>query len=131
MRPRRRRHRALLLAAVAVLAVPVPGVRAAWSDILPKPFENGIAVELFGSHERERDQGSGDEFGWTDTFFREEVELFSNGYIYHPRFLLYRLSLSGALKQEDYSPLDAADTGWVSGTGVEYDARYVFKPIED
>lgn len=122
------RARIGLVAAALAGCCAVPEASAAWSDILPKPFENGLAVELFGSHERENDQGATGRFGWTDTFFREEVTLFSNGYFYHPRFLLYRLSLSGALKQEDYQPIEGVNAGWLTGTGVEYDARLFFLP---
>jgi hypothetical protein len=128
MKVRAQRRRALPLVAAATLCASFSSAVSNWTDFLPKPFENGLAVELFGSHEREHDHGAGSTFGWTDTFFREEVTLFSNGYFYHPRFLRYRLWLSGALKQENYIPVDGAQTGWMTGTGVEYDARLFFLP---
>ncbi len=121
-------RRGVALALAAVCSTRAAPSHAAWSDVLPKPFENGLGVELFGSHERENDRGAADAFGWKDTFFREEVTLFSNGYFYHPRFLLYRLSLSGALKQENYDPIEGTKAGWLTGTGVEYDAHLFALP---
>jgi hypothetical protein len=128
MRARGHMRRGFALAVTASLLAAASSVSARWTDFLPKPFENGLAVEMFGSHEREDNQGSAVPFGWTDTFFREEVALYSNGYFYHPRFLLYRLSISGALKQENYQPSDAAHLGWLTGTGFEYDARLLALP---
>jgi hypothetical protein len=121
-------RRRLGLVVAASLFAASSQASARWTDFLPKPFENGLTVEMFGSHEREDDRGSAVPFGWTDTFFREEVALFSNGYFYHPRFLLYRLSVSGALKQENYEVSTAANAGWLTGTGFEYDARLFALP---
>ena len=122
-----RRGIEMIVAAATTGAVFQPAA-AGWSDVLPKPFENGAAVEFFASHERENDHGAGRPFEWTDTFFREELSFFSNGYFYHPRFLLYRLSVAGALKQEDYHASDQAATGWLTGTGFEYDAHLLALP---
>jgi len=101
---------------------------AAWTDFAPKPFENGAYIELFGSEERDRSDNSGRKYGWNDTFFTEKLTVFSNGYVYHPRFLQYQLSLSGALKQEDYSQSYAPSAGWTHDTGLDYLARFLFLP---
>jgi len=114
-----------ILAAVAAAATPAV---ARWVDFAPKPFENAIYVEGFASHESDESRGGASQFGWKDTFFREQVTLFSRGSIYHPRFLQYLLSLSGALKQEDYSATDSTHAGWMTGTGFEYEARFFFLP---
>ena len=121
-------HRSRPLILIAVLAAAARPAAARWTDYLPKPFENGGYVELLGSHEREDASGGPVPFGWKDTFFKEEVNVFSNGYVYHPRFLRYQLSLSGALKQEDYETTDVDGPGWQSSTGFEYDTRLTFLP---
>src|SRR4051812_3313237 len=91
---------ALILAFVATLA-PTAG-HAQWTLFAPRQVARGSEIELFGSRERE-DYGSDlRRIGWRDTFFKEKLTLFSDGYIYHPRFLQYHVSLSGALKQESY-----------------------------
>jgi len=100
----------------------------AWTDFAPRPFENGAYFELFGSHERDDSRNNGRQAGWVDTFFTEKITFFSNGYFYHPRFLLYQLSISGALKQEDYTQTLTPPAGWTHGTGFDYDGRLFFLP---
>jgi hypothetical protein len=101
---------------------------AAWTDFAPRPFENGAYFELFGSEERDESQDNGRQSGWSDTFFTEKINLFSNGYFYHPRFLQYQLSVSLALKQENYGQSFTPSTGWTRGTGFDYDGRLFFLP---
>ena len=100
----------------------------AWTDFAPRPFENGAYFELFGSKERDNAKNGGAQTGWDDTFFTEKITLFSNGFFYHPRFLQYQLSISGALKQENYTQTFAPSAGWTRGTGFDYDARLFFLP---
>jgi hypothetical protein len=100
----------------------------AWTDFAPRPFENGAYFELFGSHQRDDSRNNGRQAGWVDTFFTEKITFFSNGYFYHPRFLRYQLSISGALKQEDYTQSFMPSAGWTHGTGFDYDGQIHFLP---
>jgi hypothetical protein len=109
-----------------VAAAVVTSARARWTDFLPKPFENALYVEGFASYDSDDNTGGSVQSRWDDTFFKEQVTLFSRGYFYHPRFLRYTFSLSGALKQENYEASDAAHLGWMKGTGIEYEARLLF-----
>ena len=115
----------LLLSAAWLLP---PPALASWGDFVPRPFENGATLELFGSYERDAQLNGDRPFRWNDTFFREKVTLFSNGFFYHPRFLQYQASVSGALKQENFSPSYADPTGWNNRTGLEYTGRLFFLP---
>ena len=121
------RSRAILILSAAV-ALASTSARARWTDFAPKPFENVMYVEGFASYESDENRGGAVDSGWNDTFLKEQVTLVSRGYFYHPRFLRYLLSLSGALKQEDYSTTDATHLGWMTGTGIEYEARLFFLP---
>jgi len=112
----------------AALALALAPARASWADLAPRPFENGAYFELFGSEERDNNNNSDRRYGWSDTFFTEKITFFSNGYFYHPRFMQYQLSVSGALKQEDYSQSFTPSAGWTRGTGFDYTARLVFLP---
>lgn len=62
---------------------------AAWTDFLPRTFDNGAYLEVHGLFEEEENHYADRTFQWSDTFFKEKLTLFSNGYVYHPRFLLY------------------------------------------
>lgn len=114
----------VILCAATGLGVPFSFAGAA--DFLPRSWENGAIFEVFGSYESDDNDRASQPFGWNDTFLREKVTLFSNGYVYHPRFLQYQASLAGALKQEDYGASYLEPLGWTHDSGVEYDARLFF-----
>lgn len=120
------RSRLLILSALLGLASAPTWAR--WTDFAPRPFENGAYVEFFGSREEDDNLNDRQSFGWSDTFFREKITLFSNGYVYHPRFLQYQLSVGGGLKQENYSVTRYGSTGWVRDTAYDYDARIFLLP---
>jgi hypothetical protein len=112
----------LMLGALSALA------QADASGFIPRPTENGAFLSAEGSRETDDLRTGPRQWGWTDSFFREKLTVFSNGYIYHPRFLQYRLSVGGALKQEKYRALIAPPASWKSGTGIDYSARLLVLP---
>src|SRR5262249_53310998 len=119
------RPRALLLivAAAGLAGSPAAG---AWSDAAPRATDNGAYLDLYGALEHDEQSNDFRSFSWTDTFFRERLTVYSNGFVYDPRFLLYQLSLSAALKQENFDASYLSNTGWQHGTGYEYDTRLIF-----
>ena len=117
------RHLARAALIVVAVCAAIPSlVSAAWKDLVPKPYENGADLEVFASYETDSNRTDGRGLDWTDTFIKEKITLYSNGYIYHPRFIAYLLSLSGALKHEDFDSSFAESTGWRTAEGTEYDA---------
>lgn len=114
---------ALVAAATALTGGPTA---AEGSDFIPKPVENGAYLDIFASHERDTNTYGSNSSRWSDDFLREKLTVFSNGFVYHPRFLLYQVSLAGALKQEDYEASFLEEVGWTSSSGVEYDTRLLF-----
>ncbi len=113
---------------MAVIGVVSDVAVAGGSDFLPRPTRNGAFVDLFTSYERDDNPGSVRSFGWHDTFFKEKLTFFSNGYFYHPRFLQYQVSVAGALKQERFEASYLNPQDWRHGEGVEYDGRLFFLP---
>lgn len=119
-----------LALAGGILALLLPSAAAAqWRLFLPRFVDVGATLELFGA--RESDEQSSDRFGtqgWQDDFLREKLTLSTEGYVYHPKFLSFRLALAGALKQETY------DATWIpqrvrsEGDAYEYDARLYVLP---
>ena len=97
-------------------------------DFIPHSWDNGAYLDLFGSYESDDITRVSSPYGWDDTFFREKVTLFSDGYVYHPRFLQYHMSVGGALKQERYDTTYLEPMGWTHSSGVEYDVRLFFLP---
>jgi hypothetical protein len=101
---------------------------ADWTAFIPRPFENGSFFDTFASFERDNIRSGTTPARWTDTFIRERLTLYSNGYSYHPRFLQYQFSLAGTGRQEDYDLSSQKSLGWRQGNGVEYDAGLFLLP---
>ena len=116
-------------AVVLLLLLVAPRAGSAdWRLFLPTSTGNGVALDLFGSRESDAARTGNRSTSWNDRFFKEKLTLFSNGYVYHPRFLGYYASVSGALKQEEYraSFLPAAVRS--DAPGLEYDFRLLLLP---
>ncbi len=118
-----------LLVIVCVAAELVASCAVAdWMDFAPRPLENGAFLDTYTSYERDKISSDRSSSRWTDTFLREKLTLFSDGYSYHPRFLQYRFSISGLLRQEDFESSVIETPGWRNDTGLEYDIRLFFLP---
>jgi hypothetical protein len=115
-----------------ILTVLQSPASADWKKFIPTPYENGADMDVYASYDTDSktvDTDTGTkESNWTDTFLKEKLTLHSEGYIYHPRFILYKLSLSGALKQEAYKPSFAESAGWINASGIEYKADLAILP---
>jgi hypothetical protein len=109
-------------------ALAVSPALGAFSDFLPKPSVNGAYLDIFASREQDKTTGTGRQFEWSDTFLKEKLTVFSNGYFYHPRFLQFQLSFSGLLTQESYSALSAEPVSRRRGSGYEYDGKLLLLP---
>lgn len=119
--------RALLLAVLSIAVFPFP-VSADWRAFIPRPYRNGADLDVFASYESDdnRVQFLGSE--WKDIFVKEKLTLFSDGYVYHPRFILYHFSLAGALRQENYTTTVIQPHGYRNDSGIEYNARVFVLP---
>jgi hypothetical protein len=107
----------------------LPSVACAqWTQFLPTPFENGAFLDVYGSYERDNLHSGSHSSRWSDTFLKQTVTVYSIGYSYHPRFVQYQFSVSGALREEDYRATAVSSHGWQTGPGLEYDLSLVFLP---
>jgi len=72
----------------------------------------------------------------TNTYFREKINVAADGYIYHPRFQLFLVKVSGGLNQGTFGGAVRAPAGGAtadgtertSSTTAEYELRTVFLP---
>lgn len=103
------------------------GAAADWKAFIPRPLDNGAYLDLFTSFERDESRTTARPARWTDTFIREKLTLYSNGYSYHPRFLLYQFSIGATGRQEDYDS-NTTSLGWRHGSGLEYNAKVLLLP---
>ena len=115
----------VLLAALlgsALLALLQPrATLAGWTDFLPRTLDNGAYLEVQGLFEEDDNRYAERSFRWADTFFKEKLTLFSNGYVYHPRFLLFHAAVTGLVSQERYDTSLVPSDEWRRDDGLEYD----------
>ncbi len=106
----------------ALLALLQPQATLAdWTDFLPRTLDNGAYIEVQGLFEEDDNRYAERSFRWADTFFKEKLTLFSNGYVYHPRFLLFHAAVTGLVSQERYETSLAPSDEWRRDDGLEYD----------
>ncbi len=98
-----------------------------WKQFIPQPVANQAVLELYGSYESAKNSTPTSTVETKDTFLSEKLTLTSFGYSYHPRFIQYFLSLSGALNQENFESTTSS-TGWRNASGYEYDAQILVLP---
>ncbi len=117
------------LLAAGLLAMVSSGVALGdWTDFLPRTLDNGAYLELEGLFEEDDNRHGDRSYRWTDTFFKEKLTLFSNGYVYHPRFLLFRAEVTGVVSQERYDTSLAPSDEWRPDDGFEYDFSVTLLP---
>ena len=121
MHARTRRPAAVLLLTGLAAGLGPASLFAGWTDFLPRTLDNGAYLEVNGLFEEEENSYNQRDFRWTDTFFKEKLTLFSNGYVYHPRFLLYRAAVTGLVSQERYDTSLVPSDEWRPDDGFEYD----------
>jgi len=124
------RLRSLLTVLCAAIGAAAPA-GAQFSLWAPQSLDSGAYIDLFASGESEEFGPEVRRVGWDDRYMREKLEVYSFGFVYHPRFLLYHVSLGAGLDQERYST-NLGGAGNVpysnKGAGLEYDARIVLLP---
>lgn len=126
---RRYRYGYELLVGLLMAAVLAPALAMAdWREFLPHPYENGAFVDSYTSYERDHQDNGGRSSRWEDIYFRQKLTLLSRGYAYHPRFVVYRFSISGAAREEHYDASGDDSTGWRADPGLEYDTSLLFLP---
>ena len=92
------------LLGTALLALLQPRATLAdWTDFLPRTLDNGAYIEVQGLFEEDDNRYAERSFRWTDTFFKEKLTLFSNGYVLPSAFSAvsrrgHRPRVAGALR---------------------------------
>ncbi len=117
-----------IIALMVVVGVPSSG-HADWRDFLPRIYESGADLVINGSYESENNTVTKTGVKWQDVFIREKLMVYTIGYSYDPRFIQFKLSLTGGLKQEDFTAnFFEPSSGWKFGTSIEYDAGMFILP---
>jgi len=98
------------------------------------PTIYGFEGELdFGAaYEKNKNESNGRGYQTSDTYFVEKVVLSANGFVYHPRFLLFLAKAGGGLTQEYFENSNAAANSgggaWRDNPLWEYEFRTLLLP---
>ncbi len=113
----------LVVAAVALPSLASGDIR----QFIPRIFDYAGELEVNMSYDSYSSTSNGRGLKTTDIFARERLTLLVDGYIYHPRFILFVLKGSGGLKEEDFKT-NSLDSGWSTATSKEYELRAYILP---
>jgi hypothetical protein len=97
-----RTKRFILIIALCCLTAPA-AVLADLRQFIPQIYSTEGDLEVNASHENRENLVAGKGYQTSDTFSSEKIVLTVNGFVYHPRFLLFLGKLGGGLSQERYS----------------------------
>ncbi len=125
------RQRKCIAALLAAALVFIPStVLGDWTNFMPKLFNYNAFLELTSYHDVNKNQVNGNGYKVTDNLFQEKLTLSTDGYVYHPRFLLLNIKVSGVLDQEQFGVTTNGGTGipWTNSTGFEHDVHLKFLP---
>jgi hypothetical protein len=116
----------VVLAVIVCTSRPLPA-NADMKQFFPKIYSYTGELEVDMTYNSEDNTSGGKGLGFTDIFSRQRLNLHFNGYIYHPKFILYSLRLSSGIKEENYQSMNVG-SGWVTGKSVGYDFRTFILP---
>lgn len=96
-------------------------------DFIPKisGYKGALSIEMIHRVDETKTDGKGNEV--SDTRISEKIRLSLGGFVYHPRFMLYRLNLSVGLGQSSFKS-ETEDTGWRLHAGHEFEFRTIILP---
>jgi hypothetical protein len=118
----------ILIMLMIALSVCPSHARADWREFIPTPYENGADIQVRAMYEFDAKTAGTNILKWRDIFIKEKLMFYSLGHVYHPRFILYNLSVTGALKHENFEASSGETGGWRNASGMEYNANFLILP---
>lgn len=118
--------RLVLVFAVASLAVPSIA-RGDLRQFLPSIYSTEAEIDINASRETFKNTSGGSVgINTADNFFSERFVYSTNGWIYHPRFIIFLAKLGLGLNEENFSgesPVPGSEGGWSTSFVTEYEFR--------
>ncbi|MBI5633335.1 MAG: hypothetical protein HZA15_07660 [Nitrospirae bacterium] len=114
-----------VLILTALLVAPAVCV-ADSQDFLPRLFSIGGDLDINSHYESDTNRSAERETKTADLFIRERLSLYTDGFIYHPRFIQFHVMLAAGLKQEDYET--TFDQKSSHASSMEYDLSTALLP---
>jgi hypothetical protein len=88
-------------------------------------YNGKLTIDMVHREDETKTDGKGENV--SDTRMSEKLKLSLGGYVYHPRFMLYRLDLSVGLGETRFRS-ETEETGWKIRTGHEFEFRTIILP---
>ncbi|MBI5099474.1 MAG: hypothetical protein HZB30_09590 [Nitrospirae bacterium] len=98
---------------------------------IPRIYSTEGELEVNMSHEERENLIAETGLKTSDTFFSEKIVLTANGFVYHPRFILFLGKLGGGSSQEKFksnSSAEADEGSWNNMFIKEYEFRTLILP---
>lgn len=96
-------------------------------QFIPKISGYSGTLEIDFAHNIDESKSDGRGTERTSTRLSERIKLSAVGFVYHQRFMVYRLDLSGRLTHRSFKS-GAQDEGWTTGAKEEFDFRTLILP---
>lgn len=112
--------RSLIVPLTLLLWLTASATEANGRDFMPRLALFEGAMELGLSHEEFENRTNGRGIGTDDTMTTERLKLGTVGYVYHPRFITYKLKGAWGLRQEQFDS-DASSPVRTGRSTAEYD----------
>jgi hypothetical protein len=125
----RRIRRLIFIIVIALITVP-SAARGDLRQFIPRIYSNEAVLALDAAYE-ENENTSGGTGGLQtkDTFFSERFIFSTTGWVYHPRFIVFRGKLGLGLNQENFMNEKVPGSGGWKNTFVEeYEFRAIVLP---
>lgn len=96
-------------------------------SFIPRITDYTGKLVIDAAHRADETESDGEGSESKNTKISEKITFSLVGFVYHPRFMSYRLDLSGSLGQSHFKS-GAEDTGWKFRTGTEFNFRTIVLP---
>jgi hypothetical protein len=121
--------RRIFIIVIAFLTTPAVAL-GDMRQFIPRIYSTEGNLEINMSHESRDNLTDGKGLKTSDTFFSEKIVLAANGFVYHPRFILFLGKVGGGFSQEKFSSNSSAtgDNSWRNVFIREYEFRMLILP---
>lgn len=122
--------RFVVILLVVLLLVP-PGARGGAEEFIPKVYNMEGELDFDGTYQSNKNVTKGSGLDTSDAFLTEKIVLAANGFVYHPRLLLFLAKIGGGFSQENFKDdggSSSGTAGWRKVFVHEYEFRTMFLP---
>lgn len=116
-----------MVALVVVLVILPSAARSELTQFIPRLYDFEGLLELNGLKDSTKNKTDGNGLTSSDTSFEEKLTLSTVGFIYHPRFILLSLMVSGIMGQEKFNT-GTGNASWTNLVSIGHEVHIKILP---